>query len=148
MNKMPQMDEFQVDRFADGMDAAWSNLVELAKMISVNKAAGTLTIRNGRSKIVLRQDGVIRVEGTSSLILVHASSPLRLGMRTSSSTTSGTVSWASSMALLPSPASPTTSMSGSTPSSMVSPRRNSSWSSTTTTRTDSARDFSSDTRES
>ena len=65
MNKMPQMDEFQVDRFADGMDAAWSNLVELAKMISVNKAAGTLTIRNGRSKIVLRQDGVIRVEGTS-----------------------------------------------------------------------------------
>src|SRR6478735_12136841 len=72
--------------------------------------------------------------GTSSLIFMQACRPERLGMRTSRSTTSGTVATIRSVALIPSPASPTTSMPGSTPSSMVRPRRKSSWSSTTSTR--------------
>src|SRR3954453_6368908 len=73
--------------------------------------------------------------GTSSLIFMQACRPERLGIRTSRSTTSGTVATIRSVALIPSPASPTTSIPGSTPNSMVRPRRNSSWSSTTTTRT-------------
>ena len=51
--------------------------------------------------------------------------------------TSGAVLIGEVGASTPSPASPTTSMSSSPPSSMISPRRNSSWSSTTSTRTGS-----------
>src|SRR4051812_4920836 len=77
---------------------------------------------------------MIRAVGATSLMATQASMPERLGMRTSIRITSGTVDAASSVAATPSPASPTTSMSSSTPRSIVSPRRNSSWSSTTATR--------------
>ena len=49
--------------------------------------------------------------GTTSLIAVHASMPLRRGIRTSIRTMSGSSEEASSTASAPSPASPTTSMS-------------------------------------
>src|SRR5215213_1401481 len=77
---------------------------------------------------------MIRAVGAASLIATHASIPERLGIRTSIKITSGTAVAASSVAAMPSPASPTTSMSSSPPRSMVRPRRKSSWSSTTATR--------------
>src|SRR5215213_2786813 len=77
---------------------------------------------------------MIRAVGAASLIATHASIPERFGIRTSIKITSGTAVAASSVAAMPSPASPTTSMSSSTPRSMVRPRRKSSWSSTTATR--------------
>src|SRR3954454_2247265 len=77
---------------------------------------------------------MILVDGTASLIAVQASMPPRLGMRTSMRTMSGVVSTALCTASAPSSASPTTSMSGSCSSTISSPRRNSAWSSTTSTR--------------
>src|SRR6478736_6197442 len=76
---------------------------------------------------------MILVEGTASLIARQASIPERFGIRMSRSTTSGVVLVARFVPSTPSPASPTTSMPGSTASSIVRPRRNSSWSSTTST---------------
>ena len=81
---------------------------------------------------------MILADGTASLIARHASMPVRLGMRTSSSTTSGAAVAARLVPSTPSPASPMTSMPGSAASSIVRPRRNSSWSSTTSTRIGSA----------
>src|SRR4051794_16942737 len=77
---------------------------------------------------------MIRAVGATSLIATQASIPERFGIRTSIRITSGTAVVASSVAAIPSPASPTTSMSSSTPRSIVRPRRKSSWSSTTSTR--------------
>ena len=75
----------------------------------------------------------ILADGTASLIARQASMPERLGIRMSRSTTSGAAVAARLVPSSPSPASPTTSMPGSAASSIVSPRRNSSWSSTTRT---------------
>ena len=77
---------------------------------------------------------MIFADGTLSLMARQASMPDRFGMRTSSSTTSGATDSASAVPSTPSPASPTTSMPSSLASSMVRPRRKSSWSSTTSTR--------------
>ena len=77
---------------------------------------------------------MILADGTASLIARQASMPERLGIRMSSRMTSGAALAARSVPSMPSPASPTTSMPGSTASSIVSPRRKSSWSSTTRTR--------------
>ena len=54
---------------------------------------------------------MILVDGTASLIARQASTPVRRGIRTSSRITSGAVVIASSVAVMPSAASPTTSMS-------------------------------------
>ena len=77
---------------------------------------------------------MILADGTRSLIARQASMPERFGIRTSSRTTSGATLSARVVPSTPSPASPTTSMPSSLLSSMVRPRRNSSWSSTTSTR--------------
>src|SRR3954462_3904280 len=77
---------------------------------------------------------MILVDGTASWMAVQASMPPRLGIRTSISTMSGSVSDAFCTASLPSLASPTTSMSGSCSSTICRPRRNREWSSTTRTR--------------
>ena len=77
---------------------------------------------------------MILAAGTASLISWQASIPERLGIRMSRSTTSGAVLEARATPSTPSPASPTTSIPSSAASSMVRPRRNSSWSSTTSTR--------------
>ena len=66
---------------------------------------------------------MILVDGTSSLIAMHASIPDRRGIRTSISTTSGSSSSARRIASDPSPASPTMSMSSSWPRTSSSPRR-------------------------
>ncbi len=81
---------------------------------------------------------MILADGTASLMARQASMPVRLGIRMSSSTTSGATAAAIVVPSMPSPASPTTSMPPSMPSSMVNPRRKSSWSSTTITRMGSA----------
>lgn len=48
---------------APDLDDAWSTLMKLARMVRIDDATGTLTIVNGRSRIVLRADGEVRVEG-------------------------------------------------------------------------------------
>ena len=77
---------------------------------------------------------MILADGTASLIARQASMPERFGIRMSSRTTSGAAVAARLVPSRPSPASPTTSTPVSAASSIVSPRRNSSWSSTTSTR--------------
>src|SRR6266540_1292132 len=72
----------------------------------------------------------MRTWGRASRISAVASMPLRRGIRTSMSTTSGMSSWARSTAWWPSAASPTTSMSGSESRTIWRPRRNRAWSST------------------
>src|SRR5215210_3785009 len=77
---------------------------------------------------------MILEDGTASLMARQASMPDRFGILTSRRTTSGATPAARVVPSTPSPASPTTSRLGSAARSMVSPRRNSSWSSTTSTR--------------
>src|SRR5919112_3511921 len=75
----------------------------------------------------------MRASGAELRTAVIASIPLSFGMRTSMRTMSGELAAAGAAAVAPSPASPTIWMSDSTLSSIVRPRRNSSWSSTTRT---------------
>ncbi len=42
---------------------ARSKLLALADMIELNPAAGTITIRNGKASLTLREDGFIQVTG-------------------------------------------------------------------------------------
>ncbi|MCF1505972.1 hypothetical protein L0F51_19615 [Afifella sp. H1R] len=62
MTDLPKPDEFD-PAMADNMDF-WSKIVALAEMIEIDQAAGTLSIRNGKSNVVLRSDGLVRVSGT------------------------------------------------------------------------------------
>ncbi|MBA8880957.1 hypothetical protein [Phyllobacterium myrsinacearum] len=64
MNDKPKFDKRNA-RSHEATNDAWSTLMALAKLISVNETTGTLTIQNGKSRLVLRQDGVITVEGES-----------------------------------------------------------------------------------
>ena len=45
----------------------WSNLLRLARMVEID-AAGTLTLRNGASRISLRADGRAVVEGENVVV--------------------------------------------------------------------------------
>src|SRR6266700_2507800 len=74
------------------------------------------------------------VSGSRSRMRRAASIPVERGIRTSMSTTSGASSSARWTASMPSAASPTTLMSGSSDSTRSSPRRNSAWSSQITIR--------------
>src|SRR5437588_2417166 len=76
----------------------------------------------------------ILVVGAIPLIVLAASMPLTLGMRTSMRTTSGASSSDLATASSPFSASPTTSMPSSVPSTTYNPRRNRAWSSAMRTR--------------
>src|SRR5680860_386881 len=73
------------------------------------------------------------VDGDSARTAAHSSTPDRPGMRTSSNATSGGAAATLARASSPSVAS-TMSISGSNPNTIEMPRRNSSWSSTRSTR--------------
>src|SRR5579859_5230188 len=88
--------------------------------------------RSSSSSLIVKM--MILALGATSLIARQASMPPLRGIRTSISTTSGNDSAAFSTASAPSPASPTTSMSGSVTSTISRPRRNSAWSSTISVR--------------
>lgn len=45
----------------------WAKLLSLADMIEIDAASGSLVIRNGKSRLVLRSDGVVIAEGTRIL---------------------------------------------------------------------------------
>lgn len=45
----------------------WSKLMALADMIEIDEATGSLEIRNGKARAVLRADGVVIVEGVRIL---------------------------------------------------------------------------------
>ncbi|QND51894.1 hypothetical protein HB779_08245 [Phyllobacterium sp. 628] len=62
MNDKPKFDKLNASSHGTANDA-WSSLMALARLISVNETTGTLTIQNGKSRIVLRQDGMITIEG-------------------------------------------------------------------------------------
>ena len=64
MNDIASHTSFKAKEPADAGDA-WGKLLALANMIEIDKASGTLTIRNGKSRILLRKDGTIRIEGES-----------------------------------------------------------------------------------
>ena len=64
MNDKPSHTSFKALEPAAVGDA-WGKLLALAHMIEIDKASGTLTIRNGKSRILLRKDGTIRIEGES-----------------------------------------------------------------------------------
>jgi hypothetical protein len=59
MNDMPNRATFN-----DIADAnVWRKLLALAKHVEIEEAGGAIVIRNGRAKIMLRDDGTIRIEG-------------------------------------------------------------------------------------
>jgi hypothetical protein len=62
MNNMPNHGQFLL-QMSQQDEAAWSKLIALAEMLEINSTAGTMTIRNGKARIVLRADGVITLEG-------------------------------------------------------------------------------------
>ena len=62
MNDIPRHAVFSFAQ-ADEQMETWAKLEALAAMIDINISRGTLTIHNGKSRIVLGADGVIRVEG-------------------------------------------------------------------------------------
>lgn len=68
MNEMPNRAWFQANLPLD-TDDVWSKLASLAQMIEIDSASGTLVIRNGKSRILLRKDGTVRIEGES---IVHS----------------------------------------------------------------------------
>jgi hypothetical protein len=68
MNEMPNRLLFQKDGSSEP-GPAWTKLLALADMIDIDKASGTLVIRNGKSRILLRKDGTVRIEGES---IVHS----------------------------------------------------------------------------
>ncbi|MBA8902420.1 hypothetical protein [Phyllobacterium sp. P30BS-XVII] len=62
MNNIPAR-----DNFAESLELpqdAWSKLLKLAQLIEFNEGRGELVVRNGKARIVLREDGTIRIEGT------------------------------------------------------------------------------------
>jgi hypothetical protein len=64
MNEMPNRAWFQANLSSESGDV-WAKLTALAQMIEIDSASGTLMIRNGKSRILLRKDGTVRIEGES-----------------------------------------------------------------------------------
>jgi hypothetical protein len=62
MNDMTRRFKFDVSA-VDLSDSRWEKLMALADMLEVDEASGSLVIRNGKSRILLRKDGTIRIEG-------------------------------------------------------------------------------------
>lgn len=50
-----------------GDEDAWGKMMALAAMIEINQATGAMTIRNGKSSLVLRLDGRVTVRGVRIL---------------------------------------------------------------------------------
>jgi hypothetical protein len=68
MNDRPSHTSFKLAEPTEAEDP-WSKLIALARMIEIDKTSGTLTIINGKSRILMRQDGTIRIEGEN---IVHS----------------------------------------------------------------------------
>ena len=64
MNDFPNQNAFKAGNTRIASDA-WTKLMQLADMLEINEAAGIITIRNGKSRIILRADGAVRIEGQS-----------------------------------------------------------------------------------
>jgi hypothetical protein len=64
MNDIPKKALF-VEAIPLGEAGTWSKLRKLAEMLEIDPDSGTMTIRNGKSSLTLRQDGRITVEGVS-----------------------------------------------------------------------------------
>jgi uncharacterized protein (DUF2345 family) len=60
MNDIPRPHSFNFDALNKDK---WSKLMALADMIEINRASDSIEIRNGKSRIVLRADGTVRIEG-------------------------------------------------------------------------------------
>jgi hypothetical protein len=61
MNDVPARDSF-CESLEFPQDS-WSKLLRLAQMLEFD-ATGGLVVRNGKSRLLLRADGTIRIEGT------------------------------------------------------------------------------------
>jgi hypothetical protein len=64
MNDVPRNKAFRPSSDAAELDG-WSKLIALAEMVEINQLTGALTIRNGKSSLILRKDGQIIVEGVA-----------------------------------------------------------------------------------
>jgi hypothetical protein len=64
MNDIPKKSHF-IDVLPFNEGSAWSKLQKLAEMLEIDPQSGTMTIRNGKSSLTLRQDGRITVQGVS-----------------------------------------------------------------------------------
>ncbi|MBM7046360.1 hypothetical protein [Rhizobium lusitanum] len=64
MNDIPKKALF-VEAIPLDEGGTWSKLRKLAEMLEIDPDSGTMTIRNGKSSLTLRQDGRITVQGVS-----------------------------------------------------------------------------------
>ena len=66
MTEIPDRKTF-ASRQTLGDADAWGKMMALAAMIEIDQATGAMTIRNGKSSLVLRLDGRVTVRGVRIL---------------------------------------------------------------------------------